>query len=49
MKCGISVFRRGVNEIFTLLGFYAARDRSFLDRLALEDGTDKLSINVGNH
>jgi len=38
----ISRFRRNVNEICVLVGFYA-----FLDCLALEDGTDRLSQNVG--
>jgi len=29
-QCGISCYRRTVNEIFRLLGFYAAYDGSFL-------------------
>jgi hypothetical protein len=38
--CAITGFRREVNEICILLA-------AFLDFLALEDGTDRLSRNVG--
>jgi hypothetical protein len=51
--CVISGFRRGVNEIRALLGFYAAQKVSFFTDVSgqhigpLEDGTDRLSRNVG--
>jgi hypothetical protein len=40
----MSGFRRDVNESYAVLGFYTA---SNLDCLNLEDGTDRLSRNVG--
>jgi hypothetical protein len=51
----ISGFRCDVDEICALLGYYAALNGKhlpmfrdiFLDFLALEDGTDTLSRNVG--
>jgi hypothetical protein len=56
--CVILGFRGYVDGIFALLGYYAALSGSsvakfilgflfFLDFLALEDGTDGLSRNVG--
>jgi hypothetical protein len=53
----ISGFRSGVNEIFPLLGCHAAYIGSYRRFgticwsicLALEDGTDRLSRNVGNY
>jgi len=53
----ISGFRREVDEIGVLLGYYAAYNgnssQTFQDNLSvplmtLEDGTDRLSRNVGN-
>ena len=47
----ISGFRRDVDEICVLLGYYAASNRNplptFRDFLTLEDGTDTLSRNFG--
>jgi hypothetical protein len=47
----ISGFRHDVDEIYALLGYYAAPSGNplptFLDFLTLEDGTDTLSRNVG--
>jgi len=44
----ISGFCREVEEIYALLGCYAAyNDNSLLDFLTLEDGSDRLSRNVG--
>jgi hypothetical protein len=47
----ISGFRRDVDEICALLGYYAASNRNplptFRDFLTLEDGTDTLSRNFG--
>jgi hypothetical protein len=51
--CAISGFRRDVGEICALLGYYAALSSSVFkgqrvqDFLTLEDGTDRLSRNVG--
>jgi hypothetical protein len=41
-----SVFRCAVDEICTRVGYYAALS-VVLDLLTLEDGTDRLSRNVG--
>jgi len=50
----ISVFRRCVNEIFVLLGCYAAYIGSYIDVSSwaawpLENGIDRMSRNVGNY
>jgi hypothetical protein len=51
----ISSFRRHVDEIFFLLGYYAVysgnskdKKKGFFDFLTLEDGTDRLSTTVGS-
>jgi len=51
----ISSIRRYVDEIFSFLGYYAAckgnsksKKKGFFDFLTLEDGTDRLSPNIGS-
>jgi hypothetical protein len=46
----ISGFRRDIDEICALLGYYAASSGNLffiLDFLTLEDGTDTLCRNIG--
>ena len=45
-KSVISVFRRDVDENYAFLGYHAANSGNFL-MTYLEDGTDRLSRNVG--
>ena len=54
--CVVSGFRRGASDVFPLVGYYAAlvwRVKVFQEEFSLncfitEDGTDRLSRNVGN-